>query len=310
MAAQSSAVTPRTAPSTSRRPLLGFGTIARKELSEWLRGPKALIVLGVSVAGAIFTTLIPFIAAATNEAEAVILSHDPTANVLLGWTGQTVALIAVVATMALISSERDRGTLAWSLSNPVSPTSIVAAKYLVSTLVFIMTAVILPMLLSVGLATVVYGLPDLKVIGTFMVLFLALPAFYVALTVALGTAVESTVGVSGIAFAVMFLPQVLGNFLPLVNDLSPTSIGAWAMQVAKGQPASMLTPIGWFVSMAVLVIGASWSSIERSSSTSSPLFPPDGCPGVSVRCFRPRRQPVALARPTGDRSSRRRGRRG
>ena len=39
----------------------------------------------------------------------LVLTMDPTTNVLLGWTGQTVALIAVVATMALVSAERDRG---------------------------------------------------------------------------------------------------------------------------------------------------------------------------------------------------------
>ncbi|MFL5778361.1 MAG: ABC transporter permease [Chloroflexota bacterium] len=258
MTAQSTAVTPRTAPATSRRPLLGFGTILRKELQEWVRGPKALIILGVSVAAAIFMTIIPFIAEATKEADAAgLLSHDPTANVLLGWTGQTVALIAVLATMALLSSERDRGTLGWTLSNPVSPTSVIAAKFAVAASVFIVTAVVVPMLVSIGLATVVYGgLPDLRTVGTFTVLFLALPAFYIALTVALGTAVKSTVGVAGIAFAVMFLPATIGGLIPTVAELSPTNIGSWAMLVAKGQPASMLTPIGWLISMAVLIVGA------------------------------------------------------
>ena len=61
---------------------------------------------------------------------------------------------------------------------------------------------------------------------------------------------------AGIAFAVLFLPQVLGGLLPIVNELSPTSIGAWALQVAKGQPASTLTPIGWAISMIVLIVGA------------------------------------------------------
>ena len=258
MTAQSTAVTPRTAPATGHRPLLGFCTILRKEIREWVRGPKALIVLGVSVAGAIFMTIIPFIAEATKEADSAgLLSHDPTANVLIGWTGQTVALIAVLATMALLSSERDRGTLGWTLSNPVSPTSVIAAKFAVASTVFIVTAVILPMLVSIGIATVVYGgLPDLRVVGTFTLLFLALPAFYIALTVALGTAVKSTVGVAGIAFAVMFLPATIGGLLPVVAELSPTNIGSWAMLVAKGQPTSLLTPIGWLISMAILVVGA------------------------------------------------------
>jgi len=257
MTAQSSAVANRITPAP-RLALLGFGTVVGKEFTEWVRGPKALIILGISVLGAVFMTLIPFIAQATNEAESAgLLSHDPTANVLLGWTGQTVALIAVLSTMALLSTERDRGTLAWTLTNPVSPTSVIAAKYVVALGVFVATALLLPMIVSIALATVVYGgVPDLRVIGTFLGLFVALPAFYIALTVALGTSVKSTVGIAGIAFAVMFLPQVIGGLLPVVAELSPTSIGTWALHVAKGEPASMLTPIGWAISMVVLIVGA------------------------------------------------------
>ena len=73
---------------------------------------------------------------------------------------------------------------------------------------------------------------------------------------ALGTVVKSTVGVAGVAFAVMFLPATIGGLVPVVAELSPTNIGSWAMLVAKGQPASLLTPIGWLISMAVLVVGA------------------------------------------------------
>jgi ABC-type transport system involved in multi-copper enzyme maturation permease subunit len=258
MTALSSTIAPAAVAGHRPGMFLGFGTVFRKELTEWLRGPKALIVAGVSVVGAVFMTLIPFIAKATNEAEAAgLLTMDPTTNVLLGWTGQTVALIAVVATMALLSSERDRGTLAWSLTNPVSPTSIVAAKFLASMLVFSVAAIVLPLAVQVGLATVVYGsLPDMATVGTFAVLFLALPAFYIALTVGFGTAIKSTAGVAGAAFGVMFVPQVIAGLVPIVNEISPTSIGTWAMAMAKGEPASMLTLVGWAVSMVVIVVGA------------------------------------------------------
>ena len=244
-------------PASRSGPLLGFGTILRKELTEWLRGPKALIILGVSVLGAIFMTLIPFIAEATGEAaEAGLLSRDPTANVLLGWTGQTVVVIAILATMALVSGERDRGTLGWTLSNPVSPTSVILAKYLVATVLVTVTAILLPMVVSVAIATALYGVPDFRVVGTFAVLFLTLPIFYVAVTVFLGTVVKSTVGVAGVAFAVAFIPSAIGGLVPIIGQVSPTSVGTWAMAVAKGQPASMLTPIGWLVAMAFLVVGA------------------------------------------------------
>ena len=258
MTAQSMAIEPTIKRRIPDGMLLGFPTVLRKELTEWLRGPKALIVAGVSIAGAVFMTLIPFIAQRTGESEAAgLMTMDPTTNVLLGWTGQTVALIAVVATMALVSAERDRGTLAWSLTNPVSPTSVIAAKFVAAMLVFSVAAVLIPLGVAVVLASVVYGgLANLATVGTFGLLFLALPAFYIAMTVGLGTAIKSTAGVAGAAFAVMFVPQILGGLLPIIAEVSPTSIGVWAMAMAKGQPASTLTLVGWFVSMAVIVVGA------------------------------------------------------
>ena len=236
----------------------GVTTVFRKELTEWLRGPKALIVGGISIAGAIFTTLIPFIAEATGEASSAgLTSMDPTTNVLVGWTGQTVAFIAILATMALVSGERDRGTLAWSLANPVSPTSVIAAKFAASFLMLTVTAVVLPLLVSIALATVVDGgLPNLATVGTFGLLFLTLPAFYVALTVGLGTAIKSTVGVAAAAFAVMFAPQILGGIVPIIGELSPTSVGVWAMASATGGHASVLTLAGWLIAMVVIVVGA------------------------------------------------------
>ena len=149
-------------------------------------------------------------------------------------------------------------------------------------------AVILPMLVSVGLATVVYGgLPDLRVVGTFLGLFVALPAFYIALTVALGAGVKSTVGVAGIAFAVMFLPQVLGGLLPIVNELSPTSIGI--MGVARRQGPACIDAhadrLGDLDDRPARS-GRSWCSTARSSDPHADSTSPDGCLGRAVRRFR------------------------
>lgn len=261
MTAQSTAMEPAVRSAAPRSMFLGFGTVLRKELTEWQRGKATLIIAGISIATAIFTTVIPFIVKASGEAAAQgtpPLSMDPTANVLLGWKGgQTVAVIAILATMALLSAERDRGTLAWNLTNPVSPTSIIAAKFIGGILVLGIAAVILPLVVAVGVATIAYGAaPDLSVVARFGALFLALPIFYVALTVALGSFVKSTAGVAGIAFAVMFVPAILGGLVPIVNDISPTQIGLWALATATSQPTSSLTVIGWAVSMVALVIGA------------------------------------------------------
>jgi ABC-type transport system involved in multi-copper enzyme maturation permease subunit len=235
---------------------LGFGTVFRKEIAEWLRGRRALVVGLVSVAVALLTTAISGL---VGEAPAGTppLPTDPTTNVLLGWVGLTFQIFALLATIALLTGERDRGTLAWNLSNPVSPTSVIAAKWTSALLVYAVVGVVIPLALSSALATIVYGsVPELATIGSFAGLYLTVPAFYIGLTVFLGTFVKSTAGIAGIGFAVMFLPSVIGSLLPIVKQVSPTEIGTWAMAVATGEGASALTLAGWAVSMAVLAIAA------------------------------------------------------
>lgn len=235
---------------------LGFGTVFRKEVAEWVRGRRALVVGVVATAAAVLSTIIPFIVPKDSPGAAA-LSMTSTANVLYGWNGLTFAIIAVLATMSLMSSERDRGTLAWNLTNPVSRSSVLAAKWGAAMLVFGLVGVVLPLTISSIVATVVYGtVPDLRTVGLFAALYLTVPAFYIGLMVALGTGLKATAGIAGIGFLVMFLPSGIGALLPIVNEVSPTSIGAWAMATAMGEPVSLLTVGGWLVTMAVLVLGA------------------------------------------------------
>jgi ABC-2 type transport system permease protein len=258
MTAQSVVVEPTSAQPSRGGLFLGFGTVFRKEVTEWLRGRRAIVVGIVSILSVAFTTLVPFVVRATGQASSgPPLTMDPTANVLYGWGGQTIQIIALLATMSLLSVERDRGTLAWNLANPLSRTSVITAKFGAALLAVAILAVLLPIGVSVGIASVAYGgLPDLGTIGPFAVLYLTVPAFWIALTVALGTFIKSAAGIAGIGFAVMLLPSLVAGLLPIVNEVSPTSIGAWALATATGHPASALTLAGWLVSMAVLAIGA------------------------------------------------------
>jgi ABC-2 type transport system permease protein len=236
---------------------LGFGTFFRKEMADWVRSRRALVVGAFVVATAIFTTVVPLIVGLSGGNGGPALSLDPTDNVLLGWRGQTMPIVALLASMSLLSGERDRGTLAWSLTLSVSPTSILAAKWLAAVTVLGVVTILVPLSASVAVATVAYGgLPDLGAVGLFAALYLAVPAFYVTLTLALGTFVKGTAGIAGLGFLVMFFPTIVGAILPVVAEASPTAIGGWAMAVATGGPASTLSLLGFLVSMAVLVVTA------------------------------------------------------
>jgi ABC-2 type transport system permease protein len=236
---------------------LGFGTFFRKEITDWVRSRRALVIGAVVIATSVFTTLIPFVVKFAGQPSSVPLSMDPTDNVLLGWAGQTMAVVALLASMSLLSGERDRGTLAWSLTLPVSPTSVLAAKWLAAVLALGVVTILAPLGVSVAVATVAYGsLPDLGTVGLFAAVYIAVPAFYVSLTLALGTVIKGTGGIAGIGFLVMFLPMMIAALVPVIGELSPTQMGAWARAFATGQPASLLTPIAFVGSMAILAIGA------------------------------------------------------
>ncbi len=182
---------------------------------------------------------------------------DPTANVLDGWGGQTIQIVALLATMVLISVERDRGTLAWNLANPVSRASVLFAKFGAAFLAIGILSVFIPIAGSVAIATVAYGgVPDMQTVGTFAVLYLTVPAFWVALTIALGTFIKSASGIAGIGFAVILLPTLFAGFVPLVNQLSPTSTATWAIATATGAPASAYTFVAWLAALCFLLIGA------------------------------------------------------
>jgi ABC-2 type transport system permease protein len=258
MNAQSLALRPATARASARGGMfLGFGTFFRKEMADWVRSGRALVVGGIVVATAVFTTVVPLVVGLSGGNGGPALSMDPTDNVLLGWGGLTMPIVALLASMSLLSGERDRGTLAWSLTLSVSPTSILAAKWLAAVIVLGVVTILIPLTASVAVATVAYGaLPDLAVVGLFGALYLALPAFYVTLTLAFGTFIRGTAGIAGMGFLVAFLPTMVGAFLPVVAEASPTAIGGWAMAVATGQPASPLTLIGFLGSMAVLAVTA------------------------------------------------------
>jgi ABC-2 type transport system permease protein len=258
MNAQSVALGPTTArASTGSGMFLGFGTFFRKEVREWVRGRRAIVVGSVALLSAVLATVIPYVVGTTGAQTGQPLSMDPTHNVLVGWVGQTFAIVVLLASMSLLAAERDRGTLAWGLTLPVSPTSILVAKWLAAVAVLAVVAIAIPLAVSIAVATVVYGgLPDVVTVGLFAALYVAVPAFYVALVLALSTVVKGTGGIAGIGFAVMFLPSLIGALVPVIGELSPTAIGGWAMAIATGQPASPLTLIGFLGSMAILAVVA------------------------------------------------------
>lgn len=230
--------------------LLGLQPFFRKELQEWLRSSRAVVLLAITAVMMVLNTLTARLGEmSANRAGVPVpanLSFDPTTNVLYKWP-QWVFFFAIIFSANLLIVERDRGTLAWSLTKPLSRTAFLAGKWAAAMVMFTAFGIVLPMAASVVAAAVAYGMPDLGPVVVATLLLTTTPAFFFALTLALATVLPSQPPVAGIAVGVAIAPGLVGSFLPGIADYLPPTMGPWAVAVAMGHPASAVTPVAWAV---------------------------------------------------------------
>jgi ABC-type transport system involved in multi-copper enzyme maturation permease subunit len=248
--------------------LPGLRALVRKDVGEWTHGTRAVTVV-------IVTGLFMTLAAANSWIQAWVVANVPEAgeaaarggaphislvpfdNILAGVGSQIFLIAAIFAAMSLIVLERQNGTLAWIASKPVSRSSIWMSKWISATAVLSVAAAIVPMALTVAVATVLYGVPPIGAIVLTTVGMSAAIAFLVAVALAASTLVKSQPGVAGIAFAVMFVPNLLAGIVPFdIAPYLPTSILTWTVGLATGADVGFVTPIAWAVGLAIVTFAA------------------------------------------------------
>jgi ABC-type transport system involved in multi-copper enzyme maturation permease subunit len=242
--------------------LLGLGNLVRKDLAEWLHGKRPWVVLGVTTSvfavAAANARITAWAASAIpvepGAAPAKVLSVQPLDNVMFAIGTQFIVVAAIFATMSLLLAERDSGTLAWTISKPVSRTSVLVSKWLTSTLILWVAAVAIPLAFTTALVTVLYGLPDLAIVVALAVTLITVPAFFVAVALTAATFVPSQAAVAAIGLTVFVAPQIIGGIVPALTQFFPSSIFDWAVSASTGSPASLVTPIAWLIGMAVLFV--------------------------------------------------------
>jgi ABC-2 type transport system permease protein len=238
--------------STTNLGLLGFGPFVRKEVSEWWQRRAILATFGAITVLGIIGTLATRIDESLGGLAPAAAQLDPTMNVLGALFDQWILFAAIFASIGLLIQERTTGTLAWTLSKPISRTSLLLAKWLVAVVMLAVFGLVLPLAVSVGVATWAYGsAPDLARVATLGGVLIALPAFFVAFNLALSTRLNSQAGVAAIALGVAMAPLLFGGFLPVLAELWPTSMTSVAQSMAAGEAPHLPTMISW----AVVVIG-------------------------------------------------------
>jgi len=238
---------------TASAPTLhGFRPFFRKELREWWQRRMALITLavvgGLGIVGTLATRMDELAGGIPTPA-----MLEPTANVLGALFDQWILLAGIFASIGMLTQERATGTLAWTLSKPVSRVSVLLAKWTAAIAMLAVFAVALPLAISVGVATWSYGaVPDLASVARFGLVLLGLPAFFVALNLALATRLNSQAGIAAIAFGVLAVPYFFGGFVPVIVEVWPTSVGAMAGAVATGSAPNGPSVAGWAIGLATV----------------------------------------------------------
>jgi ABC-type transport system involved in multi-copper enzyme maturation permease subunit len=239
--------------------LMGFGPFFRKELSDWWHSRRAGVIAIVTSLLVVSVAIVPWLQVTFPPTGGTPpdVSLDPTFNVLSANWVTWLTIISIFAAMSLLVGERDKGTLAWSLSNPLSRQALLFAKWSAGTLMYALFGVLLPVAVVATVVTLAYGsVPDLGVLAGLTVALVAMPAFFIALSLALGTRISSGPAVAGISLVVAYLPMILGVISADLAVAMPSSIGSWAVGLAAGADAGWLTPAGWLLGMVVLALAA------------------------------------------------------
>jgi ABC-type transport system involved in multi-copper enzyme maturation permease subunit len=180
----------------------------------------------------------------------------------------TIVGTIIIAQGAIVGEKRS-GTAEWILSGPVSRSAFLMGKMIPIGLGALVMMIALPGLVAYLEftflpATSGSALPAAQFVAALGITALQL-AFYLALTVMLGTLFASRGPVIGIAMVVfhcgLFLPDVLYDALDsdVLTNLTPWPLTDTATDIARGDPVSSIVPIiATAVWLAVLIAIAIW----------------------------------------------------
>jgi ABC-type transport system involved in multi-copper enzyme maturation permease subunit len=243
-------------PPAIREAFAGFGNFARKDLAEWFRTRRffwtTLSAVGLMVFGVAAAKI-----ARTVDPSAEVTLDAATSMYMAGWE-TFIPIFAVFSTMGLLSTERENRTLAWSLSMPLTRTSVLVSKLVTSIAVLAVSVVLIPELVAIATARILYGeSPSVESMVWPELGGAAIALLLIVLCLATSTFFRSQRAVTGIALSVgLLIPGLVEGFWPQASPWWPISIDHWLEAIGSGKPLQTVTPIVWLAWIAVLAIAA------------------------------------------------------
>lgn len=237
------------------RPLTGFVNFLAKEAQEWLRTRRFLAMTLIATALALSGALIEAFRQLAGDTTTSV-NLDPSYNLhMVGWDS-LVPLFAGFGTMSLIVAERGRGTLAWSLSAPLSRPAVLLAKLLAAVFFVGISVVVIPELVSIGVIRIVYGGVPPHALELFWEPLggFALAVFVIALNFAVSMFVKGQIAVIGTTLVTcLTVTPIVGTVSRDFQRYLPTEIYTYVTDAATGAAFHPETLVAWAVSVVVLL---------------------------------------------------------
>lgn len=232
-------------------PLAGLRNLLRKELSEWWRTRLWWIQMLVWVVLLNGVTTVVMLTEPTLAAGDLL--RDVTGT-FLQMGGIAIGIGVVLTVQGSIVGEKELGTAAWVMSKPASRPAFVLAKLIGHAVGFVVTAIVVPV--AVFWVEVTVLLSATPAVGPFAIgvgIVTLGVAFYLALTLALGTLSTGRGPVAGIGIGVVLAGVFFKEMLPpVIVRAMPWLLGDIAGAVATGGP---LVP-GWPVPIITTAVAA------------------------------------------------------
>lgn len=223
---------------------IGFINLLRKETRRRWNFRNLLIQ------SAVWLLLLNFVLAMLLEAEASRGSIMMGVTTFIFMAGMLAPIGMVMTSQGAILNEKKSGTAAWVLSKPASRSAFVLSKLVTIIVGFVAIVIVLQGVVAYSQLSLFQGsmLPAMPFIGGMLLLSLNV-AFYLALTLMLGTLFHQRVPIIGIPVALIIIQAFLLNLLAEVADWLPYLFPGSLSDLARAAVMESPMPSQWLLAI-------------------------------------------------------------
>jgi ABC-2 type transport system permease protein len=244
----------------------GFGNMLRKELAAWWKTRKWWVqsLVWFAILNGMVVLLLWIIPAADPG------DAPPAEEVFAVFMNMFVisAIGAMVLMQGAIVGEKNSGTAAWVMSNPVSRSAFILSKLAANAVGVLVIIVLLQGAIAYG-QFALHGefIPRIGSFAAALGLQVLSLMFYLTLALMLGTFFSSRGPVIGISIATMLAQDLMASLLakplPWLPGILPARLTEMSVPVANGQPLASIDPLLTAIGLSILFVAVAVWRFQR-----------------------------------------------